>query len=216
MTWLWNLNLINLFNFYLWLFFLISTYRRIGQYRSVVALVRAVPGRWPHLFELVKGHGHVFLTWTTVLPGLVALLLIVAQTLASWLVWPEAGQSASGLTIGRLAEHWRAVAVVLVLAAAMVGVDLYATFTVGEFDRKLMQTYFDQAEYWLRSWTAPMIRVFTIGFIHPRRMVAVEVRKALIEASHLINSTLWWVSLQTGLRVGFGLALWVSYAWSRQ
>jgi hypothetical protein len=43
-------------------------------------------------------------------------------------------------------------------------------------------------------------------------MVAVEVRKALIEASKLINSTFWWVSIQTGLRVAFGLALWLTYA----
>jgi len=46
-------------------------------------------------------------------------------------------------------------------------------------------------------------------------MVSVEVQKALIEASKLINTTFWWVSAQTGLRVAFGLALWVIYAWNQ-
>src|SRR5262249_11865309 len=81
-----------------------------------------------------------------------------------------------------------------------------------DIDRALMQKYFDQVEYWLRSWTAPVVRIFTLGYINPRKMLAVEVRKALLEASTLINSTFWWVSLQTGLRVAFGLVLWLTYA----
>jgi hypothetical protein len=98
----------------------------------------------------------------------------------------------------------------------MLAVDLYATFTVGEFDRNMMQKYLDQAEYWLRSWSAPVVRVFTLGFVNPRQMVAVEVRKALVEASRLINSTLWWGSAQVSLRVVYGLTLWLTYAWTRQ
>ena len=39
-----------------------------------------------------------------------------------------------------------------------------------------------------------------------------EVRKALIEASKLLNATLWWVSIQVGLRIAYGLALWLSFA----
>src|SRR5205807_1874601 len=106
-----------------------------------------------------------------------------------------------GLTIARVMEHGPFLVTVVLCGAAMLGVDLYATFSAGEVDRESMQIYFDQAEYWLRSWTAPVVHAFTLGYIHPRRMVAVEVRKALVEASQLINSTLWWVSLQVGLRV---------------
>ena len=96
----------------------------------------------------------------------------------------------------------------------MLGVDLYATFRVGNFDRPLLERYFDQAEYWLRSWVAPVVNIFTLGYINPRKMVTVEVRKALVEASELLNTTLWWVSLQVGLRVAFGLALWLTWALS--
>lgn len=215
MAWFWHLNLINLFNFYLWLMFLVGTYRRIGQYQSILGLVRAVPGRWPRLFNLVKRHGNIFLTWATILPAVLALSVTLAQTLASWLLWPAAGRPQTGLTVARLAEHGALVPVVLLLGLAMLGVDLYGTFTAGEVDREMMQRYFDQAEYWLRSWTAPAVRVFTLGYVNPRKMVAVEVRKALVECSRLINSTLWWVSIQVSVRVAYGLALWLAYAWHR-
>jgi hypothetical protein len=59
------------------------------------------------------------------------------------------------------------------------------------------------------------VRVFTLGYINPRRMVTLEVRKALVEASRLLNVTLWWVTAQVGLRAAFGLSLWLIYAWTR-
>jgi hypothetical protein len=202
-----HLNLIHLFDFYLALAFLVSTSVRIKQYRSILALVGGVPTRWPRLFTLVREHGSVFLTWTTVLPAILAFTLSLTHMLACRLVWPQAN-----LTLGDLATQWQAAPFVLVFGAAMLGVDWYVTFTFGKIDRELMQKYFDQAEYWLRSWTAPVVRVFTLGYVNPRRMVAVEVRKALVEASRLINATLWWVSVQVSLRVAFGLSLWLTYA----
>lgn len=202
----WSLNLIHFFNFYLGVMFLLSTFVRLSQYRAILSLVRAVPGRWPRLFQLVSQHKHVFLTWSTVLPAVLAFLLFAINLCASRLVWPQVD-----LTPGAMAQQPLALPFLLLLGGLMLAIDGYATFTVGQIDRVLMQQYFDQAEYWLRSWTAPVIRAFTLGYINPRQMVAVEVQKALIEASMLINSTLWWVITQTGLRVAFGLALWAMY-----
>jgi hypothetical protein len=51
-----------------------------------------------------------------------------------------------------------------------------------------------------------------LGRINPRLMVAVEVRTALLSSSRMLNSTLWWVVIQAGLRIAFGLSLWASYA----
>jgi hypothetical protein len=201
------LNLIRLFDFYLAVIFVISTTLRISQYRAILGLIRTVPGRWPHLLRLVKDHGAIFLTWTTVLPAALAFGLCVVHTLACRLVWPQAH-----LTLADVGAHWQSLLAFLVLGLAMIGIDGYGTFAVGEINRELMQKYFDQAEYWLRSWTAPVVRIFTFGYVNPRHMVAVEVRKALIDASRLINSTLWWVSIQAGLRVAFGLTLWLTYA----
>src|SRR4051812_27216724 len=152
MAWLWDLNLIHLFDFYLAVAFLLSTWVRIRQYRAILALVRAVPGRWPRLFELIKQHGSVFLTWSTAGPGLLALTLMLLQTLASRQLWPDAGRPPYGLTVVRLGEHLLAVPFVVGFGAAMLAVDLYFIIAVGEVDRAEMEKYFDQAEYWLRSW----------------------------------------------------------------
>ena len=38
------------------------------------------------------------------------------------------------------------------------------------------------------------------------------VKKALVGASGLLNFTLWWVTVQTGLRFAFGLSLWLTWA----
>jgi len=204
---MWHLNLIHLFDFYLAVIFLCSTALRIHQYRHILALVRAVPGRWPRLFQLAKQHGTIFLTWATVLPAVLAFSLSAIHMLACRLVWPQAN-----LTVADVVPFWPTLLLVSVLGLAMLGVDGYAMFNFGEINRDQLQKYFDQAEYWLRSWTAPVVRMVTFGYVNPRRMVAVEVRKALVEASRLLNSTFWWVSVQTGLRVLFGLALWLIFA----
>ena len=207
---LWDLNLIHFFDFYLAFAFLVSTWRRYAQYEAIIRLVRAVPERWPRLLKLVRDHHAIFLTWATVLPGVLALGLTILHMLASRLVWPQAQ-----LTIRDLNQVQPAIPVVVICGAAMFAVDLYGTFRVGKVDRALLEQYFDQAEYWLRSWVSPVVRVFTLGYVNPRRMVRVEVQKALLAASRLLNSTLWWVTVQVGLRILFGLAIWLTYAWSR-
>jgi hypothetical protein len=209
MSRLWDLNLIHFFDFYLATAFLLSTANRIRQYRIILALVRAFPGRWPRLLGLVKQHRAIFLTWATLAPAVLALALMVIQTLASQVLWPQ-----SDLTLGRLLAHPLAVAVVGACGLAMLAVDVYFILVVSQVDRPAMEKYFDQAEYWLRSWAAPVVRVFTLGFVNPRQVVAVEVRTALVSASRLVNTTLWWVVLQTGLRIAYGVSLWGTYAWT--
>src|SRR5437879_4083499 len=154
-----DLNLIHFLDFYLAFYFFAATLRRIGQYQSIAGLVFGVPGRWPRLFKLVKAHRAVFLTWSTVLPALLALALSVTQLLASRGLWPEAGKPPNGLTLARLLEHWPALLVVVPLGIAMVAVDLYGVIAVGTIDRGELEKYFDQAEYWLRSRTAHVVRV---------------------------------------------------------
>lgn len=208
MSGLLQLSLIRFFGFYLAVMFLLGTLVRVRQYRTFLNLVRAMPARWPRLLKLVRQHGHIFLTWGTVMPLALALALVLANWVASTLLWPEAND----FTVARLLEVWPALPVLLACGAAMLGMDGYCTFVAGEVNQAEMEKYFDQAEYWLRSWTAPVVRLFTLGYINPRQMVAAEVRTALVSASELLNSTLWWVVAQTGLRILFGLALWGTYA----
>jgi len=45
-------------------------------------------------------------------------------------------------------------------------------------------------------------------------MVAEEVEKALVMVSGMLNYSLWWTSLQIGLRFFFALALWLTWAFT--
>jgi hypothetical protein len=206
MSWLLELNLIPLFLVYLTLVFLIGSALRIRDYRQVLGLIVTVPGRWPRLFRLVKEHHHILLTWRTVLPLLLTLVLLAAHTLTSQLVWPQAT-----LTVARLLQLWPGLLVVVPAATFMIGLDVYVYSHLSPFDRAMLEKYFDQAEYWLKPWTAPVVRIFTFGYVNPRQMVTQEVRTALEGAAKLMSSASYWVSLQTGARLIFGLALWGTY-----
>jgi hypothetical protein len=202
-----DINLLHLFGFYLALMFLFSVYRRWAQYRAIGGLVLSGPGRWPRLLELVWRQGGIFLTWSTFLPAILALGLTLIHWLASRLVWPDAD-----VTLASLGELTLAWPVVGCLCLAMLGVDFYCTVVVSDVDQAMLKKYFDEAEYWLCSWTAPVVNILSFGKINPRQMVAVEVRKALLEASQMLNANLWWLAAQIGLRFSFGLSLWLSYA----
>jgi hypothetical protein len=207
-----ELNLIHFLDFYFTATFVIGTLRRIGQYREIGRLVWLMPGRWPNLLQLVKQHRTIFMTWATVAPAFLALLIMGVQLVASRVVFPEAGQGDTGLTLGKLASYPLALIGVTLVGLAMLFIDLYTLIRIGVLDRAVVEKNFDQAEYWLKSRTATVVRWFTLGFVNPRRMVHEEVQKALVGASNLVNRSLYWVSLQMGLRLAFGLALWLTWA----
>ena len=138
------MNLIRFLDFYFTLMFFIGLYRRVGQYGQAGRLAFSGPGRWPKLLELVKHHRMIFVTWATVLPALLVFLLTLVQLTASQRIWPDAT-----LTTSELAEMWPALVVVVPLGLVMLAVDVYCAFQVGVIDRKAMEQYFDQAEYWL-------------------------------------------------------------------
>ncbi len=208
MAWLLELRLIRFFGFYLALMFLLSTMVRLRQYGAILGLVRSMPQRWPNLLGLVKRHAHIFVTWGSVLPLALLLLLFVLNYLASKWLWPQADD----FTMAELMPLYPLWPVVFFFGVAMTAFDTWGLVSVTAVDRAEMEKYFDQAEYWLRSWTAPVVHFFTLGRINPRQMVAVEVRSALVSSSRMLNSNLWWVVIQAGLRVAFGLSLWLSYA----
>lgn len=202
-----DVNLIRLFDFYLAAMFLLGTVRRLEQYRTVGSMMLSAPGRWPALLRVMKEHRTVFFTWSTLRPALLALMLSVVQMIASRLVWPTAE-----LTMDHVLATWYYAPILLLAFAPMVGLDLYFLIRVGRINRPETFEYLDKAEHWLTSWKAPAVRFFTVGYIDPRRMVSSEVQKALVEISTLINSSLYWMSLQITLRVVFGLTLWITWA----
>ncbi len=202
-----DLNLIHLFTFYLAAAFLLSTVRRLRQYHDIAQLALAAPNRWPRVLEQIKGHWIMFLTWTTFRPAAIALGLLLAQMICSRMIWPTAT-----LTIRELLDEWWVTALVLLFLVAMISVDLYFIIRVGALDRSETENYLDEAEHWLTSWRAPLIKTITLGYINPRQMVYVEVKKAVEEGRGLLHRTLWWVSAQAGLRTAYGLLLWLAWA----
>jgi hypothetical protein len=202
-----RMNLINLFTFYLTAVFAVGTFRRLRQYRDVVNLVRGMPGRWPRVLGQIKKHWLMFFTWSTFRPAILAIVLIIVQMVCSRIIWPQAQ-----LSVRDLLDEWWMVPVIALAAAAMVGVDFYFIIRVGQIDRLETERYLDEAEHWMTSWKAPVIRVFTFCYINPRGIVDTEVRKALEEGKGLLHRNLWWISIQAALRVLFGLSLWIAWA----
>lgn len=209
------LNLIYFLDFYFTLMFLVGVYRRFELYQNVLKLAVTGPNRWPNLLKLIHAHRTVFLTMTTVMPLFLALSLSVVQWIASRVIWPNAGVPPEGLTVAKLLEHWLALPIVLPLAVGMFGIDIYFLIYVAKFDPAELEKHFDQAEYWLKSPTAVVVKSLTFGYVDPRGMVNVEVRKVLVMAGDLLNTSLWYWNLQIALRFLFGLSLWLTWAFTR-
>ncbi len=204
-----DLNLIHCFDVYLMLIFVFGTGLRIQQYRSFLGLIWSLHTRWPHLYRLVKQHRGILVTWGTILPALLALLLSLGHMLACRLVWPQ-----TDLTIAQLVAWRLPLLGVAFLGAGMIGFDCYSALQIQKWDRTQAEKQLDQAEHWLQSWTAPVVRVFTLGFVHPRKLVGVQVHKALVKAAEQLNAALWWSCLPLTLRIAFGGSLWLTYVWA--
>jgi hypothetical protein len=202
-----SLDLIRLFDFYLAAMFVIGSVRRYALYRASAGIAFRFPGRWPNLLRLMQSHHALLLTWRTFLPSIMTLVIWLLHMLASRLIWHDAQ-----LTIRDVYTHWLPLVVVAPLGCAMIALDIYFLIVVGVVDRPTLEGYFDQAEHWLTSWHAPVVKAVTFGFINPRRMVSDEVQKALVAAGDLLERSLYLTSLQMGLRVAFGLSLWLTWA----
>lgn len=207
LAWLDTLNLIDVFNYYLILAFFVSTGMRIRTYRAIVGLVFASPSRWPKLLELVKKHRTIFLGWPMLLAVGLAFALMLGNSLATRLVWVQAKVS-----FEELWGRWLSLAAVILSGCLMLFLDGKAIFSVGSFDRTALEKDLDKAESWLKSWLAPAVRMVTFGFVNPRKIVGVEVQKALVEANWTMIGGMGRSSLRIGMQLAFGLSLWISWA----
>ena len=209
MSWLAAINLIGALNWYLLLTFLVGTALRVRSYRAIVGMVYRSSERWPKLRALVGTHRAIFLRWPTVLPAALALALTLVNMIASRFVWVDAQT-----TPGDLWRHPVGL-IAVVLAGTLMGfLDFRAVFLGGRFDRAAVEAELDKAEHWLGTWKAPAIRFMTAGLINPRKIVGEQVRQALVKASLDANGQLWQMSVQIAARFAFGLALWITWAFT--
>jgi hypothetical protein len=202
-----TLNLIGVLNAYLFATLFLGLALNYRRYQAIAHVILAAPGRWPRLVSLVRGQHSVLLTPATLRPLAVMIGVTVAHSLAYNFLWP-----AARVTPADLGGRWLALAAAAGTAAAMLWLDGVALFAQWEFDRAGLEKQLDQAEFWLGSWVAPTLRVLTFGFLNPRRLVQAEVQKALAQATADLNLMLWRWSLQTGVRLVFGAALWLTWA----
>jgi hypothetical protein len=200
------INLIRVFDFYVTLMFVISLVRRWDVYLSAIRLLIAVRGRWPKLIQRLSEHSSLILNRAFFRPALLALGLTLTQLVASRIIFPQAV-----LTGEQLRAEWWWAPIILLPFVPMVLVDLYFVVRVSKFDHDETVKYFDQAETWL-GWKGPLVRALTLGMVNPQRMVDDEVKKSLTEYQSTLQASLWWVSLQIGLRLFFGLTLWAVWA----
>ncbi len=207
MTWLTTINLINAFNYYLILTFVVGTVLRVRNYRAISGLVYRFSGRWPKLRVLVGTHRAILLRWPIVLPVLLTLALTLANAWASRFLWVEAR-----VTLGDLWSRPLILVAVLLAGGLMGFLDFRSVFLFGRFDRAAVEAELDRAEHWLGTWKAPAIRILTAGLINPRRLVGEQVRQALVKASLVASGQFWAMSLQILARFAFGMALWGTWA----
>src|SRR5271155_4895187 len=115
-----RMNLIPLFTFYLMAIFVVSTFRRLRQYRDVVNLVRSMPGRWPRVLQQIRKHWVMFFTWSTFRPAILAIVLIIVQMVCSRVIWRGAN-----ITFRDLWAEWWMPTLVGLSALGMVALDMY-------------------------------------------------------------------------------------------
>jgi hypothetical protein len=179
----------------------------LRQYSTVVELAGKSPRRWPKVLQRMRQNSWIFFSWSTFRPAIIAISLILIQTIFSRLIFPR-----SELRFDDLFDVWWMPILIILSGLTMISVDLYFIIRVGQIDLKETERYLDEAEHWLNSWKSPLISFFTLGKINPRSMVDIEVKKAMEEGRGLLNRNLWWMSLQASLRVLFGACLWTTWA----
>lgn len=202
-------NLIRAFDFYLAVMLVLSLARRYLVYWDAVVLVARFRGRWPKLIDRLKQHHGVLVTSEVLRPLGLAVLLTVVQMVCSRLIFPQAQ-----LTGQTVREHLGLLLPLIVAGTPMLCVDVYFLVRVGRFDRASTEEYLDYAEHWLGSWKTPAIRLVTLGYVNPQRIVDTQVRKGLEQLGQTVSWASWWVSVQVGLRVAFGLTIWLVWAYS--
>lgn len=204
------MNLLRLFEFYLMAMFVLGTARRFGLYQAFVRLALGLVQRYQKLFGVVRDQTTSLLTWSTALPAGLTLLLWGMQASLTRFVFPGAE-----LTPDDVLSRWWFAPLTVVPVIGMVAVDSYFLIRVGQIDVAEAEKYFHQAESWLGTWKAKAVRAATLGYVNPDRMVYDEVQKAMSSGQKLIHAALWWSVVQTGWRLGVGLALWLVWAVGR-
>jgi hypothetical protein len=202
-------NLIRLFDLYLVLMMCISLWRRWRVYADAIRLGWSTFRTRKKLLGRVGTQVQALFTRSVVIPLAVVAVLTVVQWVCSRLIWPHAV-----VPLGDVGTSWWKVLLVFVAMLPMIGVDVYFLVKVGKFDHNSTAEYLDYAERWL-GWRGRAVRVATAGVVNPTKIVDAEVKKSLEYLGQTASWAMWWTSVQSVLRVTFGLLVWVLWVTNR-
>lgn len=199
-----QLNLIRLFDFYLAAMLLLSVYRRRAVYLDGLRIFWTTAVRRRKLIGTMSAYTGELLTAAVLRPVLLAVGLMLIQIICSRVLWPHAN-----LVVADVFDSWWQTLLVFAAFVPMFAVDLYFLICVGRFDRRETEKYLDQAENWLGSWKGTAVRVATLGYINPTRMVHDQVRQGLRDLGATVGWVMGWVAVQVACRTAFGLTVWL-------
>jgi hypothetical protein len=203
-----DLNLIGMFELYLFLVFVLSSAIRFHHYRSNVAFVLQVPQRWPQMYSMIREHTGLFLRWTMIVPVSIALAVFLFYLLAYRLVWTEAVISWQELW----ADPLTAVQVTAV-GCAMLALDLSALFGSSQWDYSSIEQNLTRGESALNSRSLKILRFLTFKRIDHEQIVRARVKGSLGYARLALIDQLRRQSVHTAVRIACGFLLWI--AWYR-
>jgi hypothetical protein len=200
------INLMASYERYLVLTFVLSLLLRFRQYHTNVRFAWAFPQQWPNVLEVIKKHSDIFLRWTTLLPVAVTLVILLTHTVCYRLVWSEAV-----VTPGGLREHLVVAAFLLPVSLWMICLDLSTLFRASQLDFAEIEKNLSKGEFALTSRALSALRVASLGFFNPRKLVENRVADSLHGVRLALLAQLRRWSFHTAVRITFGFLLWFGY-----
>jgi hypothetical protein len=201
------INLMASYERYLVLTFVLSLMLRFRQYHTNVRFAWAFPQHWPNVLEIIKKHSSIFVTWTTVLPVAITLGILLAHTICYRLIWSEAV-----VTPGGLRQHLLVLAFLLPVCLWMICLDLTTLFRASQLDFTEIERNLSKGEFALTSRALSALRLASLGFFNPRKLVEHRVADSLQGVRLALLAQLRSWSFHTAVRITFGFLLWLGYA----
>lgn len=202
------INLMASYERYLVLTFVLSLMLRFRQYHTNVRFAWAVPQQWPNVLAIIKKHSNIFLTWTTLLPVAITFGILLMHTVCYRLIWSEAIVTPDGLR-----QHPLVLAFLLPVSLWMICLDLGTLFRSSQLDFAEIEKNLSKGEFALTSRALSALRLASLGFFNPRKLVENRVADSLHGVRLALLAQLRRWSFHTAVRITFGFLLWFAYAY---
>ena len=203
-----EINLLGMFELYLFLVFVLSTAIRFHHYRSNIAFLLQVPQRWPQMYSIIRDHTGLFFRWTMIVPMVITLTVFLFYFLAYRLIWTEAVISWQELWTDRLSAIQ-----VTAVGGTMLTLDISALFASSQWNYNEIEQNLSRGESALKSRSLKVLRFLTFNKIDPEQIVRERVKDSLGYVRLSLIDQLRQQSVHTAVRIACGFLLWI--AWYR-